>query len=341
VTTAGWSVDAAAARAVLDQLRSARRVLLPTHQNIDADGLGSPLALCHALGAFAVEAVVLISDGQLPQNLTFLPGIDGVRIYGVDDVPDYDMLCLVDCSDRRRLGSFYADDPSRVDGSIPIVNIDHHITNDHFGVVNIVEPAAASSAEIVTDIIDHWGVAMTTPIAKCLLAGIYGDTLGLRTEATTSRTMRTAANLVDAGANPAEITDALFRVKPASTVCLWERALRNTSWTGPLIWTEITKAALAECGAKPAEAEGLVNFLAGTEGSRAAAILYEVGDGWRVSLRSLPTDVDVAAIASEFGGGGHPRAAGCQVTGGETEKRAFLERVAELSKVSWESRTRE
>lgn len=339
--TAGWAVDAAAAAAVLERLRSARRVLLPTHQNVDADGLGSPLALCHALGTFGVDSSVLISDGQLPQNLTFLPGIEHVLIYGGDPVPEHDMLCLVDCSDRRRLGAFSNDDPSRIDGSTPIVNIDHHVTNDKFGVINIVEPEAASAAEIVTDIVRLWGVPMTTPIAVCLLTGIYGDTLGLRTEATTSRTMRTAADLVDAGANPAEITDALFRVKPVSTVCLWERALRTTRWTGPLIWTEVTQAALDECGAKPAEAEGLVNFLAGTVGSRAAAILYEVSGGWRVSLRSLPSDVDVAAIASEFGGGGHPRAAGVQVTGGEAEKVAFLERVAELSKLSWGSRTRE
>src|SRR5215213_3161757 len=137
--------------------------------------------------------------------------------------------------------------------------------------------------------------------------------------------MRTAADLVDAGANHAQVIDALLRFRAASTVSLWERALRNTSWTGPLIWTEVTPEALAECGAKPSEAEGLVNFLAGTEGSRAAAILYQVNGGWRVSLRSLPSDVDVAAIASEFGGGGHPRAAGCTVTGGEAEKQTFLE----------------
>jgi phosphoesterase RecJ-like protein len=336
-----WTVDPEAAQAALERLRSAQRVLMPTHQNVDADGLGSPLALMHALASFGVRATVVISDGQLPQNLKFLPGIEQVCIYGIDALPDYDLLCMLDCSDRRRLGAFYDDDPSRVDGSTPIVNIDHHVTNDHFGVINIVEPEAASTAEIGADLVRLWGVKMTTPIAECLLTGIYGDTLGLRTEATTSRTMRTAADLVDAGANPAEITDALFRVKPKSTVCLWERALRNTSWTGPLIWTEVTPEFLAECGAKPSEAEGLVNFLAGTEGSRAAAILYAVKGGWRVSLRSLPSDVDVAAIASEFGGGGHPRAAGLTISGGEAEKQAFLERVAELSKLSWSSRTRE
>jgi phosphoesterase RecJ-like protein len=338
---AAWTVDRTAAQTVLERLRSSRRVLLPTHQNVDADGLGSPLALLFALDRFAVDACVLISDGHLPHSLRFLPGIERVLVYGHDEIPSYDLICMVDCSDRRRLGAFYDDDPTRVDGTVPIVNIDHHVTNDHFGVVNIVEAEAASTAEIVADLVRLWSVPYTTEIATCLLTGIYGDTLGLRTEATTARTMRTAADLVDAGANPAAITDALFRVKPMSTVCLWEHALRNTQWTGPLIWTEVTQEVLSECGAKPSEAEGLVNFLAGTEGSRAAAILYEVGGGWRVSLRSLPSDVDVAAIASEFGGGGHPRAAGCQITGGGAEKLAFLERVAELSKQSWGSRTRE
>jgi phosphoesterase RecJ-like protein len=171
---------------------------------------------------------------------------------------------------------------------------------------------------------------MTTEIAQCLMAGIYGDTLGLRTEATTSRTMRTAADLVDAGADPAAITDALFRIKPKSTVCLWEHVLSRVDWTGSLIWTEVAKSDLADCHAAASEAEGLVNFLTGTDGSRAAAILYEIDGGWRISMRSIPRDVDVAAIASEFGGGGHPRAAGCQVLGGEAEKQSFLHRVAEL-----------
>ena len=224
---------------------------------------------------------------------------------------------------------FYSDDPSRVEGNPPIINIDHHITNDYFGTVNIVEPRAASTAEIVTDLLDIWGVEKTVPIAQCLLAGIYGDTLGLRTEATTSRTMRMAADLVDAGANPTSITDALFRLKPVSTVCLWRHALERVAWTGSLIWTEVGKSMLSECSADASEAEGLVNFLAGTHGSRAAAILYENESGWRVSMRSMSADVDVAAIAAEFGGGGHPRAAGAQVTGSEAERDLFLQTVAE------------
>jgi phosphoesterase RecJ-like protein len=326
-----WKLDQESVERALDVFKRARHVLMPTHQNVDADGLASPMALQHALAQLGVAATPLVSDGQLPSTLRFLPGIDDVSIYGRDALPDYDVICLIDCSDRRRLGAFFTDDPCRLEGTTPIVNIDHHVTNDHYGLVNIIEPRAASSAEIVAEVLNVWNTELTKTIALCLLAGIYGDTLGLRTPATTSRTMRTAADLVDAGINPAPIVDALFRLKPKSTVCVWEKALRNVRWTGSLIWTELTAEMLDECGALPSEGEGLVNFLAGTEGSRASAILYAIPEGWRVSLRSLPDDVDVAVIASHFGGGGHPRAAGVQIDGGEAEKQAFLETVAALA----------
>lgn len=329
-----WRLGVPAAEEALRTLKSARTVLMPTHQNVDADGLASPLAIASALAQLGVRAIPVLTDGVLPPSLRFLPEVERVLAYGVDPLPEYDALCLSDCSDRRRLGGFYADDPSRVDGRIPLVNIDHHVTNDRFGLVNIVEPNAAATAEIVAEILHVWGTDLTFPIAQCLLAGIYGDTLGLRTPATTARTMRTAADLVDAGANPAPIVDALFRLKPRSTVCLWQRALTNVQWTGSVIWAELTQNILTDCGAEASEAEGLVNFLAGTEGSLVAAILFSNKDGWRVSLRSLKEEVDVAEIAKVFGGGGHPRAAGCQVTGGEEEKLAFLRHVNEIASAS-------
>jgi phosphoesterase RecJ-like protein len=328
---ASWMLDHGIAAEALERLRGARLVLTPTHQNVDADGLASAIALRMGLAQLGIELVPLVSDGYYPHSLHFLPGIDEVLIYGKDELPDYDMLCLVDCSDKRRLGSFYTDDPNRVSGAVPIVNIDHHVTNDNFGQVNIVEPRASAACEIVARLLTEWDTELTLDIAQCLLAGIYGDTLGLRTDSTTSATLRTAADLMDAGADPVPIVDALFRVKPRSTVCLWEKALRNVQYTGGLIWTELTKDTLERCGANASEAEGLVNFLVGTEGSGAAALLYANEKGWRVSLRSLPDGVDVAQIAAEFGGGGHPRAAGVQIEGDESEKRAFVERVGKLA----------
>lgn len=323
-------IDPEAADTALKLLSSARRVLVPTHQNVDADGLATPLALMHALKPRGIEIVPVVSDGVLPKSLTFLPGVKQALLYGTHPLPDYDLICMLDCSDRRRLGGFYADDPGRVEGDFPIVNIDHHVTNDKYGVVNIVVPDAPATAEIVADLLKMWDIRLTRKIAQCLLAGIYGDTLGLRTDATRSRTMRISADLVDAGANPTAITDALFRLKPKSSVCLWEHALRAVEWEGALIWTEVNQETLAVCGADPSEAEGIVNFLSGTDGSRAAAMLYQNETGYRVSMRSMSDDVDVAAIASVFGGGGHPRAAGCSVPGGPGERNVFLHRVSDL-----------
>lgn len=335
--TSGWKLSSGAATEALNLLKTAKRVLLPTHQNVDADSMSSVLALKMALEQNNIAADVLVTDGELPHSLEFLPRIDDVVLYGVDPLPDYDMLLMADCSDRTRLAGFYRDDPERVSGVTPIINIDHHITNDHYGQVNIVEPKAASTTEVIADVLAVWGTMMTRDIAQCLLAGIYGDTLGLRTESTTARTLRSAADLVDAGANPVPIVNALFRLKPRSSVCLWRTALRNVQWTGDLIWTELTQAAFEECGAQRSEAEGMVNFLVGTEGSRAAALLYANDQGWRVSMRSMAEDVDVAAIAATFGGGGHPRAAGVQVDGDESAKQRFLDGVAEAIRLDPEA----
>jgi bifunctional oligoribonuclease and PAP phosphatase NrnA len=323
-------IDPAEADRALDLMRQAQRVLVPTHQNVDADGLATPLALMHALKPLGIEIVPVVSDGKLPKSLEFLPGVKKALRYGTHPLPDFDLICMLDCSDKKRLGAFYEDDPTRVEGRYPIVNIDHHVTNDLYGVVNVVIPDAAATAEILAELLAHWKIKLTRTIAQCLLAGIYGDTLGLRTDSTRSRTMRTSADLVDAGANPATITDALFRLKPRSTVCLWEHVLRNVGWEGTLIWTEVNREILTLCGAEASEAEGIVNFLSGTDGSRAAAMIYQTDSGYRVSMRSLSDDVDVAQIASVFGGGGHPRAAGCVVPGGEAERNEFLRRVAEL-----------
>ncbi|MCA9832773.1 MAG: bifunctional oligoribonuclease/PAP phosphatase NrnA [Thermomicrobiales bacterium] len=328
--TSSWKIDDEAVAAAFDLLKQASCVLLPTHQNVDADSLSSVLAIKLALQQFNIRAEVLVTDGEVPHSLEFLQDMGEVLLYGIDELPEYDLLLLADHSDRTRGGAFYRDDKSRTDGHIPIINIDHHVTNDRFGVINIIEPTAASTTEVLADVLAMWGTVLTREIAQCLLAGIYGDTLGLRTESTTARTLRTSADLVDNGGNPVPIVNALFRLKSKESVMLWRAALRGVQWTGDLIWTELKQKTFEEVGAQRSEAEGMVNFLVGTEGSRAAAILYETNTGWRVSMRSMTEDVDVARIATHFGGGGHPRAAGVQIEGDESAKVAFLEGVAEM-----------
>lgn len=335
--TSPWKLDSEAAAEAFELLRESTCVLMPTHQNVDADSLSSVLALKMALAQFDIRAEVLVTDGEVPHSLEFLPGVEGVLLYGKDDLPEYDLLLLADHSDRTRGGAFYRDDKTRTNGDIPIINIDHHVTNDRFGVVNIIEPTAASTTEVLSDVLAVWGAVLDKNISQCLLAGIYGDTLGLRTESTTARTMRTSADLVDSGGNPVPIVNSLFRLKSKSSVFLWRAALRGVSWIDDLIYTELTRSTFEETGARPSESEGMVNFLVGTEGSRAAAIVYEADNGWRVSMRSMTEDVDVARIAAHFGGGGHPRAAGVQLEGGDDVKMHFLREVARMIKPGFES----
>ena len=175
-----WSIDPALADAALERLSRAKTVLMPTHPNVDADGLATPLALMHMLAHRGVRAVPLVGDGEFSRSLRFLPGIENVVLYGKDPVPEYDLLCLLDCSDKRRLGAFYTDDPDRIENGKPIINIDHHVTNERYGEVAIVEPRATSTSEVLFRLMRMWDAPITPTIAQCLLAGIYGDTLALR-----------------------------------------------------------------------------------------------------------------------------------------------------------------
>lgn len=311
-------------------LSQARSVLLLTHANPDADGIASLLALRHALDTGDRRLQAAVGDGAMPDNLRFLPGTDSLLSPDAIDITDIDLLVLVDCADQQRVGPLYRAHPEWFDGSRPIVNIDHHITNTRFGRVNLIDPTATATCEVLARLFLELDVPITAAIATCLLAGIEGDTLGLRTPSTTSRTLRIAATLLDHGADLDTIVDHLFRVKPFSTVRLWALALSRAVLTGHVVWTEITGEMLRESGARPAEGEGIVNFLAGTKGALVGALFYEQPDGWRVSLRSIREDVDVAALAGRYGGGGHSRAAGCRLQPGLEARERFLNDVEQF-----------
>jgi phosphoesterase RecJ-like protein len=300
-----------------------------THASADADAVASALgmaALCTEVGVPPV--LVAAGDAALPANLEFLP--DAGRLKQIDDaaVRDADLLIFVDCSDPSRLGPLYERLKAELDRERPSINIDHHVTNRRAGQLNVVIPEAGSTAEIITALFRELRFTIPPQTATELLAGIYGDTLGLRTPSTTPAALRSAASLLEDGADLDTIVDALFRLKPYSTVCLWGEALQRTEWRGGLIWTMIDEPMLQRAGADRSEAEGIVNFLAGTIGARAAAMLYAESWGWRVSMRTLANDVDVALLLKRFNGGGHTRAAGARLDPGLEARDRFLDEVA-------------
>lgn len=316
------------ARELREVILRHQRPAIVSHANPDADAVASALAmrsLCEHLDRPPV--VTVAGDGQIPANLMFLNNVLSLTQRADESIVDADLLIYVDCADMGRVGPLYSSNKAFFEDHPSTVNIDHHVTNLRFGTFNCVAPEAAATSEILEIMRETLQVPIDAPLATAMLAGIYGDTLGLRTPSTTPATMRVAAELLDAGAELDLVVDWLFRVKPYSAVKLWAEALGRSTWSGPLIWTHIDNEMLERTRSAPSEVEGLVNFLAGTVGARAAALAYEESDGWRVSLRSVHDEVDVAEFAKSYGGGGHPRAAGLRLPGDLQALQTFADEM--------------
>ncbi len=313
---------------IWDVVSEANSLLIATHAHPDADAVASALAVADLLAAKGKNVIPVVGDGDLPDTLVFLPGAERLRQPSEIQRAEFDAIFVVDCADLHRMGPLYYKHNAWFDGSVPLVSVDHHVTNAGFGVASVVDPSAAATCEILTMMFTELNVKIGRDVATCLAAGIYGDTLGLKTPSTTSRTLRVAADLVDCDADIVAIVDSLFRVKPYSTVRLWGHALRRASMLGPIVWTEITPDMLVESGALSSEGEGIVNFIAGTREATVGILLYQNPGGWRASLRAIADDVDVAKLAQLYGGGGHSRAAGCSLPPGDQSRDNFLRDIS-------------
>lgn len=313
---------------IWDGIVASSGLLIATHAHADSDAVASVLAMTHLLESHGKTVVPIVGDGELPETLRFLPGIEWLRDPNSVERGKFDTILVLDCAELHRMGPFYRHHADWFDARIPMYSIDHHVTNSGFGIASVVDPFAAATCEILGIMCEELGLTITPAIATCLATGLYGDTLGLKTPSTTSRTLRVAANLTDYGSDTVAIVDNLFRIKPFTTVKLWGLTLNRAKMIGQLVWTEITPEILEESGALAAEGEGIVNFIAGTAEARASILLYQNPSGWRASLRAIADDVDVAKLAQLYGGGGHSRAAGCSLAPGIESRDAFLRDIS-------------
>jgi phosphoesterase RecJ-like protein len=244
----------------------------------------------------------------MPAKFDFLAGVSDI----VSRPPDQEQLLVtVDCSDTERLGALY--DPGMF-AERTVINIDHHITNIRFGNVNVVVDLP-STTEIVYALIRPMGVTINRDIASALLTGLVTDTRCFRTGNVTPRQLRTAISLMNAGASLTEITELVFNREPIARICLWGQALANVQTRGRIIWTEVDRQMIRKCGASPDEGGGLVSFLASAMGVDVAVVFREQDDGRIEASMRAGAGCDVASVAFQLGGGGHPRAAGVTLAG--------------------------
>lgn len=289
-----------------DSLFAAHNVALACHLNPDGDALGSMLGLALALESLGKNVIRLCQD-PVPLNYQFMP-----TAHLVANRPpansQMDVAVGLDCDAEHRLGSlaeFILKAPS-------VIDLDHHTGSGPFGDIRVLEPGASSASQVVYDLLPFLGARISTDIATCLLAGMIFDTGAFRYSNTSPSTLLAAAALVEAGADPDVIHQRMFDDRPFSNVKLLGRALANALMDGDVAWSALTRKDFRETGAEETETEGVINTLMAIRGIRAAALFRETGHGVKVSLRSR-NGIDVAAVARQFGGGGHVKAAGCTV----------------------------
>jgi bifunctional oligoribonuclease and PAP phosphatase NrnA len=298
---------------IRDILNGAQRVLIVSHIMPDGDTLGSALGMAWALRKRGIEARLSCAD-PVPADLRYLPGSDA---FALRRKGDEQAIVVIDSSDLERIGTVYEAEAFR---SVPVVNIDHHVTNLNFGTVNLVAPTA-STAELILGLIDFLQIPLDAPMATCLLTGLVTDTQGFRTNNTTSESLRAAVTLMDAGAPLAQIIDLAFNHRSMAVLRVWGPVLANARFEAGILWAEVPQELLRSVGTNGAASKGLANFLSTFDQARVAAVFRELADGRvDISLRSVP-EVDVSTVAFAFGGGGHPQAAGCLLTGSLAEVR--------------------
>lgn len=304
---------------IIAALRSCNRFLISVHRNPDGDALGSQLALMLALEK-SNKTVVAQNLDPVPEIYRFLPASSRIRT-GSTVEGRYDAILVLD-ADPPRTGLF--------DGNYPAetrINIDHHITNPVEWPLTWLAPSASATGEMVYELIQRLGVPIDREIALCLYTAIFTDTGSFRYSNTTPKSMRIAAELIEAGADPWLVTENVYesfayrRIKLLGTVL----AGVERSEDGRIAWVVVTEELFHRFGASSEDTENFINFVRSTKGVEVAVLFRQTAAlQYKISLRSKGR-VDLSGLAQSLGGGGHKNAAGSTVDGtlDEVKKRVI------------------
>lgn len=297
-------------------IMSQNRFLVVSHVSPDGDAIGSTLAVGAMLAQLGKSAV-MANEGEAPLKFAMLEGHGDILNYGISHSagsrPKFDCVIAVDCADYQRIGLVREWFPHQV----PLLNIDHHPTNDSYGSVNVVRSSAAATAEVLYDLAAVLGIAWTRPLADCVYTGLLTDTGGFRYSNTTPQVLQIASEMLKYGVDGNDLADQLLEKLTYSHVMVLQKALAKLAFSEDkrIAWMSVSLEEVKEAGADNGDLEGLVNYPRNIEGVEVGLFFKQAEtDKWKVSFRSAGL-ADVAAIAQKFGGGGHVRAAGCTVTG--------------------------
>jgi len=319
---------------VIKAIKKGKRFLITAHVNVEGDALGSQLAMKELLTSMGKEAFILDSD-PVPEHYRFLPKASEVSSR-FDKIGAFDAAIILDCPNLNRTGKVR----DVINASaVPIINIDHHVSNEKFGDVNWVEPNASSAGEMVFRLFKEAGIKMTKEVALSLYIAILTDTGSFNYDNTSSVTHEIAGELLGYGLDPAVVSESVYERRSVKDINLLGLVLATirVNKKGTIAHLEVTKDMLKKTGADLAKSEGLINFARSIDGVK-VAVLFKEGqqekDKINISFRSKGNGdaADVNKIAAIFGGGGHAKASGCIVVGSlkEVKKKVLAKIEASL-----------
>jgi phosphoesterase RecJ-like protein len=301
--------------AIADRLRAAQKILIASHVRPDGDAVGSLLGLGLALENAGKTIQMVLVDG-VPSSFRYLEGSERVR-----KEPDgkFDTFITVDCADFKRLGK-----PFENSGR-PDINIDHHITNERFGVLNLIQGEEVATAAILTNCLPAWGYEITRPVAAALLTGIITDTLGFRTSNITPEALRQSAALMEIGVDMSELYMRGLVRRSLSSARYWGAGLSKLESSDGIVWSALSLADREASGYHGNDDADLINMISAIEDHKVGMIFVEQHDNHvKISWRALEQGVDVSPVAKHFGGGGHAAAAGADIPGTLGEIQAIV-----------------
>lgn len=317
---------------ILQHIKSSGRILIASHAEPDGDCLGSLVALGLALNKLD-KTTTLFNPSPIPAVYRFLPGVERI-VTQINETEPYDLAIILDCGDIVRIG----EDSSVVDQIPIVVNIDHHASNTGFGHLQLIDTDACATAEIIYRLIKALEIPFDKAIATSIYLGILTDTGSFRFSNTNPAAFAISKTMTDMGVEPHAVAQHVFGTYSLGRIKLLNMALNSIeiSENGKLSLMTVSRSMLNATGTSTEDIDGLINYARRIEDVKVAALIHEIKNGagkftnmnrYHVSLRS-DNSVDVAKIASKFGGGGHTSAAGFQI---ESTLVALKEKIIELA----------
>ena len=296
---------------VIKAINEGQNFLITAHVRLDGDALGSELALYLMLKELGKKAVIYNQD-RTPERYRFLPAARNI-VHDINNIEQYDVGIVLDCSELTRVG----DEADNIGKIKKLINIDHHVSNNGFCSLKMLDAHASSTGELLFRLMREMRFNMSRDICTNLYAAIITDTGNFRYSSTRKETFWAAGDLVENGADPQWVSEYIYENDSPSRLKLLAKALETLSLdlknkVGSLV---VTQKALQETGASWELTEGFVDIPRTVGGIEVSVLYTQRGDNnYKLSLRSK-ADVNVEKVAKKFGGGGHIHASACWMKG--------------------------